>query len=88
MTNDITEYENHEILSNFSEIENLILRRWNQFNAIVNLMAEGLKEHASKYLNDLSKSDKAGVLLVANYVNRRGYEEVARQVQREVNRIG
>jgi hypothetical protein len=64
----------------FSEIENKMLRAYNQWNVVSNLTQNGLKELASNYLDVLPKEDKVGLSIITTYIQMKGLEETKREI--------
>ena len=64
----------------FTEIENKMLRAYNQWNVVSNLTQNGLKELAYEYLENLPKEDKVGLTIISTYIKMKGLEETKREI--------
>jgi hypothetical protein len=64
----------------FSEIENKMLRAYNQWNVISNLTQNGLAELAEGYINTLPQEDKVGLTIITTYIKMKGLEETKREI--------
>ena len=64
----------------FSEIENKMLRAYNQWNVISNMTQNGYKELAYDYLNTLTQEDKVGLTIITTYIKMKGLEETKREI--------
>ena len=64
----------------FSEIENKMLRAYNQWNVISNMTQNGYKELAYDYLNTLPQEDKVGLTIITTYIKMKGLEETKREI--------
>jgi hypothetical protein len=64
----------------FSEIENKMLRAYNQWNVISNLTQNGYQELAYEYLNTLPQEDKVGLTIITTYIKMKGLEETKREI--------
>ena len=64
----------------FSEIENKMLRAYNQWNVVSNLTQNGLIELANEYLGNLPAADKVGLTIISTYIKMKGLEETKREI--------
>lgn len=66
--------------STFQEIENNMLRAYNQYNVLTNLRENKLLGVMEEYINSLSKTDRIGLALIVEYINAKGIEETKREI--------
>lgn len=71
--------------TDFSYIGNNTLRNWNQLNVVYNLNDMGRNNLSRRFAKKLSKKDKLGVMKLAERVNIHGYENVRREIIRNLN---
>lgn len=64
----------------FTEIENKMLRAYNQWNIVSNLTQNGLKELAYEYVENLPKEDKVGLTIISTYIKMKGLEETKHEI--------
>lgn len=70
----------------FNDVANSTIRTWNRLNTIFNIKEEHGNAIAVGYTKQLSKEDGASILLMANYVTAKGYENTRREIfKKEVN---
>lgn len=70
--------------SNFDEIEDVGIKAWNRANTIYNIKERFGDEVATKYVSQFDKHDMALVYMLMLKVASNGYENVRREVFREV----
>jgi hypothetical protein len=64
----------------FTEVENKMLRAFNQWNVISNLTQNGLKELGAEYIDQLPQADKVGLTIISTYIKMKGLEETKREI--------
>lgn len=64
----------------FSEIENKMLRAYNQWNVMSNLVQNKLTDIADGYLAALPDEDRVGLSIITTYIKMKGLEETKREI--------
>lgn len=72
--------------STFQDVEQPMLRAWNQYNVLTNLKGASLDDVGLKYLNSLSPRDRMALMVMIEYINVKGVEETKREIIKE--RVG
>ena len=71
-------------LTLFNDIENSSHKAWNRLNLIANLKEAGRGNDASNYLDKLSDTDKASIALMLLAIQKKGLEEVKKELNRSI----
>lgn len=67
----------------FKDVTNPLIRTWNRLNTIFNIKEDHGNAVAVGYSKQLSKNDRASIMIMANYVTVKGYENARREIFRE-----
>ena len=77
MTEFVTEVHGY---STFQDIENPMLRAWNQYNILCNLNEANLLGIGNSYIEALSKRDRLGLFVMLEYVKEKGVENTRQEI--------
>lgn len=69
--------------STFVEIDNRMLRAFNQWNVLSNMKENKLFQLMEDYINNLKASDRVGLMIVTEYIRAKGLEETRRELIKE-----
>ena len=69
--------------STFVEVDNRMLRAFNQWNVLSNMKENKLFQLMEDYINNLKKSDRVGLMIVTEYIRAKGLEETRRELIKE-----
>jgi len=72
--------------STFQDVDNRVLRGWNQYNVLSNMHTSNMDAVGEEYLESLSKGDKLYLYIITEYVKEHGREATGREIQ--FNQIG
>ena len=66
----------------FEEIENVTLRTWNRCATAFNLQDDKGEEAVQRYLDKFDQRSRRQMMIMFEYIQRKGYENVKREVMR------
>lgn len=75
--------ENFKGYSTFIEVENKMLRAYNQWNILSNMKESKLFQLMEEYIDFLSDKDKLGVMIISEYIKAKGLDETRRELLKE-----
>lgn len=64
----------------FVEIEEPMLKAYNQWTVLNNMRENKLFQLMEDYINKLKNSDKIGLMVIAEYITAKGLEETKREL--------
>lgn len=80
--------EEHMGYSLFVEVENRMLKAFNQWNVLSNMRENNLLGVMESYINKLSKEDQLGLAIITEYIRQKGLEETRRELTVEGVYVG
>lgn len=86
MPNNDAKTKKRAVMTNrtFDEIENVTLRTWNRCALAFNLAEDKGKDASEMYMSQFDQKSKRQMLIMFNYIEAKGYENVKREVFRGV----
>lgn len=66
--------------STFQDIDNVMLRAWNQYNVLSNLNEAGLLGVGHSYIEALTKTDRLALYVMVEYIKEKGLENTKREI--------
>jgi hypothetical protein len=78
--NDLDIAETFKGYSTFIEVENRMLRAYNQWSVLSNMKESKLYQFMEDYINKLSKEDRLGLHIISEYIKAKGLEETKREL--------
>lgn len=69
--------------STFIEVENKMLRAYNQWNVLANMKESKLFQLMEEYIDKLSAKDKLGLMIISEYIKAKGLPETRRELLKE-----
>ena len=78
--NNIDIAETFKGYSTFIEVENRMLRAYNQWTVLFNMRESKLYQFMEDYINKLSKEDRLGLHIISEYIKEKGLEETKREL--------
>ena len=72
--------ETYKGYSTFIEVANRSLRAFNQWNVLNSMRDNKLFQLMEDYMDFLSKDDKLGLMVIAEYIKAKGLEETKREL--------
>lgn len=72
--------EDYKGYSTFVEVKDVTLRAFNQWNILSNMRENKLFQLMEDYISNLPKTDRVGLLIVSEYISKKGLEETKREL--------
>lgn len=66
----------------FNEVENQTLRTWNRCATVFNINKVHGEAMAKEYLGKIEQPGRSQMMVMFNYINRKGYDVVKREVNK------